>query len=211
MTDVFLFDRETATQMLVSRSNTGASATKDSLNPAVSSDGRYVTFSSYATDLVSNTAAARMNSVTNASFGYSTRGIDAISAATNIVVDNDQGTEHVYMYDRLSGANQRISMSYYGTTGNASSFSPDLSSDGKYIVFASQASNLVCDDSNTQQDIFLHDISVTPSEFSCQTDEPAASGKNSGGGVFGPLLTLLGLLFAGRFLTNRSSSQHRLR
>jgi Tol biopolymer transport system component len=205
--DVFLYDRETESLTLVSRSDTGELGYKDSLNPAVSSDGRYVAFSSYATNLVSDTASNRMAGARYTSFGYSARGIDAISAATNIVVDNDQGTEHVYMYDRVSGANQRISTSYFGTTGNASSFSADLSSDGQYVVFASEASNLVCDDSNSQQDIFLHDVSVTPSEFSCQTGETDTSGKDSGGGVFGPFLALLGCLFITRFLTRPRSSR----
>ena len=44
-----------------------------------------------------------------------------------------------------------------GTIGNRSSFSPDVSATGRYIAFASDATNLAPGDSNSRRDIFLRD------------------------------------------------------
>ena len=50
-----------------------------------------------------------------------------------------------------------ISRTARGGAGNASSDSPALSDDGRYVVFASDASNLVSGDNNASRDIFLRD------------------------------------------------------
>lgn len=44
-----------------------------------------------------------------------------------------------------------------GVVGNKPSFSPDLSGNGRYVVFASDATNLVPGDTNGKRDIFVRD------------------------------------------------------
>lgn len=45
-----------------------------------------------------------------------------------------------------------------GTPGNKSSYAPDISANGRYVVFASDASNLVAGDTNGKRDIFIRDL-----------------------------------------------------
>lgn len=52
---------------------------------------------------------------------------------------------------------QRVSLSSTGQQGNGDSSSPALSADGRYVAFASAASNLVSGDTNSATDIFVHD------------------------------------------------------
>jgi Tol biopolymer transport system component len=51
----------------------------------------------------------------------------------------------------------RISVSAGGTEGNNMSQTPSISTDGRYVVFQSQASNLVLNDTNGETDIFIYD------------------------------------------------------
>lgn len=57
----------------------------------------------------------------------------------------------------LMAETQIISKNINGGTGNGDSFSPRSTPDGRYIVFASDASDLVHDDNNHFPDIFLYD------------------------------------------------------
>ena len=52
----------------------------------------------------------------------------------------------------------RVSVHSDGTEGNADSWYPAISSDGRFVAFNSDASNLVIGDSNGEQDIFVHDV-----------------------------------------------------
>jgi hypothetical protein len=50
-----------------------------------------------------------------------------------------------------------VSVSSVGNQGNGLSFSPAISADGRFVVFGSNASNLVDGDTNNSADIFVHD------------------------------------------------------
>ena len=52
---------------------------------------------------------------------------------------------------------RRVSLSRLGVEGNSDSFAPSISADGRYIVFLSSADNLVSEDFNGLQDVFLYD------------------------------------------------------
>ncbi|MEM7113567.1 MAG: hypothetical protein AAF614_14105 [Chloroflexota bacterium] len=56
-----------------------------------------------------------------------------------------------------SGTVQRASASSSGEQGNHSSTEPDMSGDGRYVVFTSTASNLVSGDTNRVADVFVFD------------------------------------------------------
>jgi Tol biopolymer transport system component len=70
----------------------------------------------------------------------------------------------VFVWDN-SGAlpvTQRISLNFFGLEANGNSYSPSITTDGQYVVFASEASNLdsFFQDLNGRRDIFLHDRSM---------------------------------------------------
>ncbi len=98
----------------------------DSVAPRLSSDGRFVVFSSSASDLVTNA--------------------------------NDQFYLNVFLRDRSSGSTVLISPSCSGSGGgNGDSIAGQVSADGRYVVFQSDASDLVSGDTNGVTDIFLRD------------------------------------------------------
>jgi Tol biopolymer transport system component len=55
------------------------------------------------------------------------------------------------------GTTIRVSVASGGTQGNGHSYHPSISADGRYVAFASNASNLVSGDTNGASDIFVHD------------------------------------------------------
>ena len=122
--DIFVRDRQSGVTTRVSVSSSGIESNEMSDRPSISSDGRYVAFYSYASNLVAND--------------------------TNEAYD-------VFVHDRQTGQTTRVSVSSAGAQGNAPSFQPALSYDGRYVVFYSDASNLVDGDTNNKDDVFVHD------------------------------------------------------
>jgi hypothetical protein len=141
----------------VSISSTGGQGNGDSQYSAISADGRYVAFFSWATDLV--------------------------DGDTNGVVD-------VFVYDRQTGAIERVSVSSTGEQGNGGSLGQSISADGRYVVFSSWSSNLVSGDTNGYQDVFVHDRQtgetnlVSVASDGTQGDNYSYGGEISGDGRF---------------------------
>jgi Tol biopolymer transport system component len=64
----------------------------------------------------------------------------------------------IYIHDRLTGTTELISYALNQTYGNESSFHPAVSADGRFVAFASRASNLINGDHNEWEDIFVRDL-----------------------------------------------------
>ena len=79
------------------------------------------------------------------------------SWATNLVVGDTNATADIFVYDRWTGAVERVSVASDGTQGDASSLHPSLSTDGRYVAFESSATNLVAGDTNGISDVFVYD------------------------------------------------------
>jgi len=135
--DVFLYDRTTGTNTLVShRAGTATTGGGDSLGPAISGDGAFVAFASDVIDL------------------------DAATFDFN-------GARDAFLYDRAAGTNALLSRQSAGlpsaTPGGDSLFSsnpsPAMSRDGRWVAFTSTAVNLVAGqvDTNGGTDVFLRD------------------------------------------------------
>ena len=126
-----------ATTERVSVDGAGNQADSASYAPAVSADGRYVAF---------------------------------ISAASNLVPDDTNGQSDVFVYDRQTGAIERVSVDSAGNqadggtpySGNGPSVA--ISADGRYVAFGSRATNLVPNDTNGQDDVFVHDLQTGTTE-----------------------------------------------
>ncbi|MFQ5950107.1 MAG: hypothetical protein ACE5J1_05410, partial [Nitrospiria bacterium] len=80
------------------------------------------------------------------------------SYANNLVANDINDTEDVFVKDRSTGATIRVSVASNGTEGNDDSYDPAISGNGQYVAFRSLASNLVAGDTNESWDIFVHDL-----------------------------------------------------
>jgi Tol biopolymer transport system component len=79
------------------------------------------------------------------------------SSADDLVTNDTNNHADVFVYDRVSGTTERVSVNTDGVAGNGASDDPDISGDGRYVVFVSSASNLVDNDTNGVADVFVHD------------------------------------------------------
>ncbi|MBO9384452.1 MAG: PD40 domain-containing protein, partial [Roseiflexus sp.] len=178
--DIFVHDRQTGQTTRVSVATGGGQANGNSSNPSISADGRYIAFDSNASNLVSGdtnntgdifvhdrqTGATTRVSIgpggTQANRGSLAPSISADgryvafhSSATNLVSGVTNGTTHIFVHDRQTGATTRVSVASDGTEGNSVSIRPSISADGRYVAFQSIATNLGC--TNGTQHIFVHD------------------------------------------------------
>jgi Tol biopolymer transport system component len=85
------------------------------------------------------------------------RFIAFVSSASNLVANDTNGTADVFVRDMRNGVTRRMSVRTGGAAANAFSDAPDISADGRYVVFASAATNLVAGDTNGSVDVFLRD------------------------------------------------------
>jgi Tol biopolymer transport system component len=178
--DVFLRNRATARTRRVSVSSTGRQGRGPSFDPAISADGRLVTFTSAAKNLVAgdtsvrrdifvrNRATGRTRRVSVSSTGAEANGLSlfpAISAdgrlvvftsgASNLVGGDTNRKYDIFVHDRVTGQTHRVSVSSTGTQANNQSLWPAISADGRVVAFTSYASNLASGDTNHASDVFL--------------------------------------------------------
>jgi Tol biopolymer transport system component len=124
--DVFVRDTVAKTTSRISVASDGTQGNYYSDYPSISSDGRYVAFRSFASNLMDNDAN-----------GGQFVGYD------------------VFVRDVVNGTTTLVSVATDGTQGNGDSYIPRISADGRYVAFPSYADNLVDDDANGAQDIFV--------------------------------------------------------
>jgi Tol biopolymer transport system component len=181
--DVFIRDRLTGVTRRVSVGRDGRQADLESRCAAISADGRYVVFTSEATNLVPGDTNGFPDAFVRDLVRGTTRRVSvgvggsqaesggsgwcAISAdghvigfgsgATNLVPDDTNGVTDVFVRDLIGGVTERVSVGTGGQQGDQFSFSPALSADGRYIAFTSYATTLVAGDTNAASDVFLHD------------------------------------------------------
>jgi Tol biopolymer transport system component len=180
--DVFVRDIVTGLIERVSVSNTGQQTDFWSRHPGVSGDGRFVVFDSHATNLVGD-VGDREDDIylrdrqlgTTSRVSVSTTGgqpnhfsnYPAISAdgryvvywslAGNIVPNDTNNTVDIFVADRVANTTERVSVSTTGVQSNGISSVPAISLDGRFVVFASAGDNLVTNDTNGAEDIFLRE------------------------------------------------------
>ncbi|HUE85965.1 MAG TPA: hypothetical protein VMO26_07780 [Vicinamibacterales bacterium] len=180
--DVFVHDRQGGTTTRVSVASGGLQGNGASYTPAISADGRWVGFLSYATNLVPGDTNRRDDAflrdrqtgvTTRVSLGVTgfqgngdtyavsmsadARWVAFESNARDLVLGDSNGVEDIFLRDRLTGTTTRISVGPGGIQGNSYSFAPTISADGLRVAFWSHASNLVPGDTNGAPDVFVHD------------------------------------------------------
>jgi subtilisin family serine protease len=182
--DVFVFDRDTRSVERVSVSNSGQQGNGWSEGALISADGRFVTFSSNAQNLIPNdmnntwdtfvfdrrTQTIELASVSSTGqqaqdgVGANSMTIDgrflvAESWASNLVPGDTNGKSDIFVFDRQSRTTERVSVPNHGGEANHDSRSPSISPNGRYITFNSDASNLIVPDTNSPRppDVFIYD------------------------------------------------------
>jgi Tol biopolymer transport system component len=184
--DIFVHDRQTGQTMRVSVGSGGTQGNDDSGGYlSVSADGRYVAFQSGASNLVSGDTngnydvfvhdrqtgqTTRVSVATDGTQGNTAsfagfisgdgRYVAFESSATNLVSSDTNGSRDVFVHDRQTGQTTRVSVASGDAQGNNASTDSSISADGRYVVFASDASNLVPGDTCCH-DVFVRDRSAT--------------------------------------------------
>ncbi len=182
--DIFVHDRQSGTTERVSVDSLGAEGHDSSFDPSISADGRYVAFSSYATDLVGGdtngwsdvfvhdrqSGATERVSIDSLGEGNEGSYFPSISAdgryvafqswADNLVGGDTNGVLDAFVHDRQSGAIERVNVDSLGRQGNGQGWYPTISADGRDVAFYTDAFNLVSGDTNGTWDVFVRDRSA---------------------------------------------------
>ena len=185
--DVFVRDRRSGSTERVSVATNGTQANSDGddgFRPAISADGRYVAFESYASHLVHGDTnqtvdvfvrdrrsgtTRRVSVATNGRQGSDDSFYPAISAdgryvafdsSSNLVPVGTNYSDDVFVRDRRSGTTRQLSRASDGTPANSDSYYPAISGDGRYVTFFSSASNLVPGDTNDNGDVFVRELNL---------------------------------------------------
>ena len=198
--DVFLFDRDTGSITLVSHfpssSSTQATCFSFCSNVQISDDGRYIAYQdgSFSRIYDRDTGSyASVPSDLNAILQLSGDGrvLAVATNRTNVLpgqVDTNGGTD-VFLYDRVNGTTVLASRSASSpaTTGNgAVTTYPYISRDGRFVVFASQATDHISGqvDTNNEEDFFLFDRdtgTVTLVSHAAGSSLTAGQGRSNNG------------------------------
>jgi len=180
--DIFHHDVKKRLTTRVSVAADGSEANDYSFGPSPSSNGQIVAFVSGATNLVSGDrngtsdvfvrdarrgTTRRVSVASDGSEGNGGCGIPSISSngryvafvsvASNLVPGDTNGEADAFVHDVKTGLTRRVSIASDGAQGNARSAEVAISSNGRFVIFGSAASNLVAADTNGVKDVFVHD------------------------------------------------------
>src|SRR5439155_1684435 len=165
--DVSVHKQSDNTTVPVSAPASGAAVgPAESTFPALSGDGRFVAFSSSATDLVpgdtngwsdvfvrdlQTKTTTRISAAPGGAEGDDFSSFPCLSAigrlvafsseATNLVAGGDtNGKRDAFVYDRETGTMTRVSVGTGGEANDDTGY-PIISGNGRYVAFASKATN----------------------------------------------------------------------
>jgi Tol biopolymer transport system component len=157
-------------------------ANADSGGGSIATGGQLVAFSSDATNLVPGDTNAKTDIfVRNRAAGWTSRVsvgpseaqangsssaaritpdgrfVVFASLASNLVPGDSNNAKDVFVRDRVAGTTSRVSLTVNGAQADGASDQPQITPDGRFIVFQSAATNLVAGDTNGKIDIFFRD------------------------------------------------------
>ena len=161
----------------------GTQANGDSFVPSISADGRYVAFSSSASNLVPRdtngsydiflhdrqkhaTFRVSLGAPFSQANDYSgspvlsqdARFVAFTSCASNLVPGDTNGACDIFVRDRRNQTIKRVSVTQTGAQSTGGGRDPAMSPNGRFVAFASDASDIVPRDTNGASDIFVRDL-----------------------------------------------------
>jgi Tol biopolymer transport system component len=178
--DVYLFDMRTGVSRRMSVDNNGARPSSGWRGmSSISGDGRVIAFVTtapfvpgadtpvpwvYVRDTQANTTKPVAPGVRPAISGNG-RYVAFASTAANLVSNDRNALSDVFLADLQTGSIEIVSRSRKGGSANGASTNAAVSSDGRFVVFQSDASDMVCasgcpkslEDINLLWDVFLLD------------------------------------------------------
>jgi hypothetical protein len=80
-----------------------------------------------------------------------------MSNATNLVQSDMNDSWDIFLHDGQTGKTSMVSMGFDGSQANSQSEYPVISADGRYVAFASDATNIVQGDNAGYRDVFEFD------------------------------------------------------
>ncbi len=186
---LYLYDQETGKTELESVTADGSPANYDSQGGTISEDGRFIAFVSNATNNIAGYSGSEFQvylrdrktgknyfvsgpldgslpseDSNSPSISGSGRFVAFESFSTNLLQADTDDDPDIYVRDMVKNKLYLASVSSNGVKGDIDSFYPSISSDGRYVAFASVATNLVPGDTNKAVDIFVHDLMTGKTE-----------------------------------------------
>lgn len=186
LSDIFLYDSQTATLTLISSGVSGVPANGQSYDARISGDGNWIVFTSQASNLVSgdsngiadvflaNRSSGAITRVSVDASGNQANGLSGqpsishdgslitfTSDATNLVASDANGVRDIFLKNISTGAMSLISVNSSGVQADKDSYQSRISWDGSAVVFVSDADNLSASDTNSCSDIFVRNISAS--------------------------------------------------
>ncbi len=191
--NIFVRDLDANTTTLVSRASGagGAAGDNESYRPAISADGRHVSFDSFATTLDpadtnptfdifvrdlqtdATTYVSRATGLNGApadadSYDSSVSGdgryVSFYSLSNNLSAEDDDAYENIFVRDVQAGTTTFVSRASgpTGAPGNGNSTYSSISADGRYVAFDSNATSLSDEDNNAYSNVFVRDVLGLP-------------------------------------------------
>jgi Tol biopolymer transport system component len=205
--DTFARDLVSGTTARVSLDTDGGDANGDSTSGTFSANGRYLAFTSWATDLVDGEDANNIfdtfvrdlatGTTVRASFDF--EGGDpnggtsavAISAdgryvalnswASDLVPEDVNDRGDAFVRDLLTGTTTRVSVDTRGRDPNRHSFAFAMTADGRLVGWSSLATDVVDRDENGEADVFIRDLEAgTSTRVSLDAEGLDANGPSWG-------------------------------
>ncbi len=186
---VYVRDMQTGTTRLASADAAGnGSGDAEGALPALSADGRFVLFDSrsdvfvpgdlndaydvFVRDMAGPTnelisardpslpmlTANKSSAIAGEAVSADGRLVVFVSLADDLLPGDTNGLQDVFVRDLIAGTNALVSVNRFGGNANGASRSPSLSANGRYVVFISAADDLVANDTNRMEDVFVRDL-----------------------------------------------------
>ena len=185
----------------------GAPVDAGALEPSISASGAQVAFSSdadnisgeddnavrnvFVRDAATNvtTLASRATGAggvagdgfsLNASISADARFVAFESVADSLSPDDNNAFTNIFVRDLVANTTTLVSRRTgpAGAGANDNSFQPDISGDGRYVVFQSDANNLSPDDNNAFTNIFVRDLVANTTTLVSRRPGPGGAGAN---------------------------------
>ncbi|HEX3873536.1 MAG TPA: hypothetical protein VHW26_05285 [Solirubrobacteraceae bacterium] len=189
-----------------------------SADPSISADGEFVAFASSATNLTGTAGASgsaaeeiyvdddaaqsvRLVSATAAggpangassepSISGDGRTVAFVSTASNLVGGVAHGIQNIYLETAGGGPPTLVSVGVGGSATDGNSYQPEISANGRFVVFTSTADDLIAGDDNDKPDVFERDLvagvtrRVSVASHGGQANGPSSNASVSGDGRY---------------------------